>query len=176
MSNEGKTHHRKAFNSPYLSSADIVGTPTFTIKRASLDRDMTKKTKELFNTIYFVEKELRPGEELKPMILNATNSKTVTKLSGSPFLDDWNDIRVTIYVDNNVKFGKEVMDGLRISPTKPKAIEKAWLDPSSTVIWNKALASLKEYGNLDKVLKSMNITQENIKALEEAAGVEIVVA
>lgn len=113
-----KTHFRKAFDSPYLSSADIVGETALTIAHVRLETDKTKKTKDQFNTAHFVEKELRPGEKLKPMILNATNSKILRDLSGSPFIDDWNNLPVLIYVDANVRFGKETVEGLRIS-TKP---------------------------------------------------------
>lgn len=114
MSNESKTHFRKAFDSPYLSSADIVEPTILTIARVSLEPDKTKKTKDVFNTAHFVERELRPGEKLKPMILNATNSKTLRSLTGSPFIEDWAGFKVTVYVDTNVKFGKETLEGLRI--------------------------------------------------------------
>jgi hypothetical protein len=97
-----KTHYRKAFDSPYLSSADIVEPTVLTVARVTLESDRTKKTKDHFNTAYFVEKELRPGEKLKPMILNATNSKTMAALAGSKFIDDWQNIRITVYVDGNV--------------------------------------------------------------------------
>jgi hypothetical protein len=114
-----KTHFRKAFDSPYLSSADIVEPTTLTVKRVALEKDKTKKTKDQFNTAYFAEREIRPGEPLKPMILNATNSKTMKALTGSAFIEDWTDVRVTVYVDKNVKFGNETMEGLRISPKAP---------------------------------------------------------
>ena len=84
-----KTHYRKAFKSPYLSSADIVGEITLTIEKVSLEPDQTKKTKDLFNTAHFVEKSLRDGEPLKPMILNATNSKTMKSITGSPWIEEW---------------------------------------------------------------------------------------
>ena len=105
--NSGKTHYRKAFDSPYLSSADIVEPTPLTVKYVVLEKDKTKKTPELFNTAHFVEKEIRPGEKLKPMILNATNSKTMKSLTGSAFIDDWNDVRIIVYVDGSVRFGKE---------------------------------------------------------------------
>lgn len=116
-----KTHYRKAFDSPYLASADIVEPTVLTIKCVKLETDRTKKTKDLFNTAHFVEKEIRPGEKLKPMILNATNSKTMKGLTGSAFIDDWNNVRVTVYVDHNVKFAKEMVEGLRISSQPPAA-------------------------------------------------------
>ena len=124
-----KTHYRKAFDSPYLSSADIVEPTVLTVARVSLEVDRTKKTKDMFNTAHFVEKELRPGEKLKPMILNASNSKTMKGLTGSAFIDDWQNIRITVYVDHNVRFGKETVEGLRISPHAP---ERKYLMPNQT--------------------------------------------
>ena len=44
-------------------------------------------------------------------------------LTGSPFIDDWVNVdSVMIYVDNNVRFGKEIVEGL---PHKPKQTRKA---------------------------------------------------
>jgi len=117
-----KTHYRKAFNSPYLSSADIVEPTVLTISHVRLEADKTKKTKDSFNTAYFKEKELRQGEALKPMVLNAVNSRTMKNLTGSAFIDDWCDVAVTIFVDNNVKFGRSIVEGLRISADKPATI------------------------------------------------------
>ena len=41
----------------------------------------------------------------KPMILNATNSKTLRSLTNSPFIEDWAGFKVSIYVDTNVMCG-----------------------------------------------------------------------
>lgn len=157
-----KTHYRKAFDSPYLSSADLVEPTTLTIKRVALEKDKTKKTKDQFNTAYFAEREIRPGEPLKPMILNATNSKTMKALTGSAFIEDWNDVRVTVYVDKNVRFGNEVMEGLRISQ---KAPGKKQLTPQQTQQWNSAKDAYKRDGNLDAVLSRVDISEEHQRQL-----------
>ena len=166
-----KTHYRKAFNSPYLSSADIVEPTVLTIVYVRLEPDKTKKTKDVFNTAYFSEKEIRPGEPLKPMILNATNSKTMKNLTGSAFLEDWSNIPVTIYVDPNVKFGKETMEGLRISPRAP---EKKFIDPSHTKAWANAKSAYLRDGNLDAVLSRVGITPENQALLIQEVNGEVV--
>lgn len=153
-----KTHYRKAFDSPYLSSADIVEPVVLTIKFVKLELDKTKKTKDLFNTAYFAEAEIRSGEKLKPMILNASNSKTMKALSDSPFIDDWANIQITVYVDHNVRFGKETVEGLRISPHKP---EKKWLNPNNEKMWEAAKAAYKRDKNLKAVLERVSITEEN---------------
>ena len=165
-----KTHYRKAFDSPYLSSADIVEPTVLTVSHVKLEADRTKKTKDLFNTAYFVEKEIRKGETLKPMILNASNSKTLKALTNTPFIEDWRNVRITIYVDHNVRFGKETVEGLRISPHVPEQ-SKRTLTPDLTKGWANAVAAYKRDGNLDSVLERVDISpehQEQIKREAEA--------
>lgn len=160
MSNENKTHYRKAFNSPYLSSSDVVEPTVLTVAKVALEPDKTKKTKDQFNTAYFVEKEIRPGEQLKPMILNAHNSRVMRMLTGSHFLEDWVNVPVTIYVDSAVRFGKDTVEGLRISPNQPRT-EKPTLTPEQSQMWANAVAAYKRDGNLDAVRKRVNVSQEH---------------
>lgn len=150
-----KTHYRKAFDSPYLSSADIVEPTVLTVSHVALEIDHTKKTKDMFNTAHFVEKEIRHGEKLKPMILNASNSKTMKGITGSPYIDDWQNVRITVYVDCNVRFGKETVEGLRISPHSP---EKKRLTPDSKKQWEAAKVAYKRDGNLNAVLDRVEIS------------------
>lgn len=157
-----KTHYRKAFDSPYLSSADIVEPTVLTVSCVRLESDKTKKTKDSFNTAYFVEKEIRKGEALKPMILNASNSKTMKQLTGSAFIDDWQNVRITVYVDCNVRFGKETVEGLRISPHAP---ERKYLTPDNKKAWDNAKAAYKRDGNLDAVTSRVNISDEHVEQL-----------
>ena len=159
---ETKTHYRKAFDSPYLSSADIVEPTALTISKVTLELDHTKKTKDLFNTAYFVEKEIRPGEKLKPMILNAGNSKTLRQYTNSPFIDDWLNLPVTVFVDANVRFGRETVEGLRIMPRKN---EKKIIGPENEQAWANAKSAFTRDGNLDKVLSRVSISDENIQRL-----------
>lgn len=157
-----KTHFRKAFDSPYLSSADLVGPTVLTVARVTLEADRTKKTKDVFNTAWFAERELRPGEILKPMILNATNSNTLKKLTGSPYIEDWQNLKVTVYVDPNVRFGKEVMEGLRISPKAPTV---ASITPATVKAWQNAKAAYLRDGNLNAVLARATMTDADQQQL-----------
>ena len=156
MNAETKTHYRKAFNSPYLSSADIVGEITLTVARVALDKDQTKKTKDFFNTCYFVEKELRPGEILKPMILNAHNSRVMYALTGSHYIEDWAGCRIAIYVDKNVRFGRDTVEGLRINPTPPAA--RKLITPDNPQMWKNAVSAYQRDGNFDAVLARADIS------------------
>lgn len=157
MTDNNGTHYRKVFDSPYLSSMDVVEPITLTIARVTQEADKTKKSKETFNTAYFAEKFIRDGEKLKPMILNATNSKTMAKLTGSPFIEDWSGVRVTVYVERGIKFGRETVDGLRIM----QAPERKRLTPASGKAWEHAKAAYRRDGNLDKVLARAEMSEEH---------------
>ncbi len=155
-----KTHYRKAFKSPYLSSADIVGETILTIEKVVLEGDKTKKTKDNFNTAYFAEKNLREGELLKPMILNATNSKTMKSITGTPWIEEWKDVKVCVYVDTKVKMMGDYVEGLRIKPA-PKRVEVL---PDSKN-WNNAKKAYLRDGNFNEVLKFADISKENQEAI-----------
>ena len=165
-----KTHYRKAFNSPYLSSQDIIEPTTLTIKHVRLEIDKSNKTKDMFNTAFFAEKEIRNGEALKPMILNATNSRTMRNLTGSSFIDDWNNVPVMVYVDPSVRFGRDTVEGLRISTEKPK-MSKPPLEPD-TKAWGNAVKSFAKYGTFEKIEQHMTISDEN-KALIKKDAFEV---
>lgn len=160
-----KTHYRKAFNSPYLSSADIVEPTVLTVAYAKLESDKSKKTKDLFNTIHFVENEIRKGEKLKPMILNATNSKMMKELTGSYFLEDWQNIKVIVYVETGIRFGRDTVDGLRIGEPP----QRRELLPNSPQ-WESAKEAYKRDGNLKAVLQRVDISDENKILLIKEAG------
>lgn len=164
-----KTHYRKAFDSPYLSAADIVEPTTLTIKEVKLQPDKTKKTKDLFNTAYFAEREIRQGEKLKPMILNSTNSKTIKQLTGSAFIDDWANVSVTVYVDPSVRFGKDTVEGLRISPIPPDKRKIAVKQQITDERLDGAIQKIKlgEYTTV-QLNERFILTEEQDKKLQEA--------
>ena len=53
----------------------------------------------------------------KPMILNATNSKSIHKLYG-PYIEDWAGKQITLY-GSTAKLGGELVECLRIRPSIP---------------------------------------------------------
>lgn len=64
-------------------------------------------------------------ENEKPMILNNVNCKTISKMLGTPYIEQWAGHRVQIYFDPKVKFGGEVTGGLRIRSEKPEETQVA---------------------------------------------------
>ncbi len=158
-----KTHYRKAFDSPYLSSADITEPTRLTVARVTLEPDKSKKTKDVMNTAYFVEREIRPGEKLKPMILNATNSKMMKSITGSAFLEDWVGVPITVYVETGIKFGRDTVDGLRImrQPNRPQ------ITPDQRNRWESAKAAFRRDGNLEAVLAKADMSEDHQRLLME---------
>ncbi len=170
MSNvKEKTHYRKAFNSPYLSAADVVEPTVLTIRNVKYELDKTKKSKEPFNTAYFVEREIRQGEALKPMILNAVNSRTLKELTDSPYIDDWENVPVTVYVDHNVKFGRDTVEGLRISTVRP-VTEKPALTPDDKQ-WAQAVEAVARDGNADAITSRRKLSSKHLEQLLREANV-----
>lgn len=55
----------------------------------------------------------------KPLILNKTNMKTIQKIYKTPYIEDWKGRKIQIYYDPTVKFGREVVGGLRIREFVP---------------------------------------------------------
>jgi len=164
-----RTHWRSAYKSIYLGCADISTETVLTIARVALEPDKTKKSKESFNTAYFVETELpdRPGEAIKPWILNVGNAELVRKFSGNKdHIEDWKNIKVTIFPDLNVKFGKETVGGLRIAPVQPVKLS---LEVNSKA-WANAVAAYKRDGNASAIEKHMDISPAVMEKLAQAAA------
>lgn len=62
---------------------------------------------------------MRFSESVKPMILNTTNAKTINKLTGTPYVEQWAGQKIQIYSAEVKSFG-EVVDALRIRPFAPQ--------------------------------------------------------
>lgn len=78
-------------------------------------------------------------ENVKPMIVNATNCKTITKLSGTPNIHEWPGVRIQVFAATTKLKGEEV-ECLRIRPKAP-VINKPVLDTNYKG-WDAALASV----------------------------------
>ena len=160
-----KTHFRKAYKSDHLGVPDLEefkekgSNLIFTIKKVEYRLgERVAGNKGDFNICYF-------AENIKPLVLNATNSKVLSKLCKSSFIEDWSNIKVQLMIDRNVKFKGDIVDGVRISPNPPKIV-KPKLTPSSHN-WKDAAKALKEGNtNLEAIRKSYDITDADFKKLE----------
>ena len=58
-------------------------------------------------------------ERIKPMILNVSRSKAITKVSGSKFIEDWPGVTIALYIDDHVKAFGDVVSAVRVRDKKP---------------------------------------------------------
>jgi len=116
-----KTHWKKLYNPDYLGAY------------ALLDEN-TGKYKDVVYTIASIRLEPVNGPDgkreecmvmrfaekgIKPMIVNATNAKTMEKIFGTPIIEDWIGRQVQIGVEQVKAFG-ETVDALRIRRHLPR--------------------------------------------------------
>jgi len=111
-----KTHWKKAVApSDYLGACDFQDgeEKVVTIKGVNQSETIvTNEGKSQHAAVHFVE-------DVKPLILNVTNSKAITKVSGSPYFEDWIGCKVQLYVDPSVRAFGEVVSAVRVRPRKP---------------------------------------------------------
>lgn len=112
------THYKQLMDTNYLGAysldegKDIVLTIKAVQKESVIGADGKK---EDCIVCHWAENE-------KPMILNATNCRTISKLAGSPYIEKWTGLRVQIGSERVKAFG-DVVDALRIRKTKPSATQ-----------------------------------------------------
>jgi hypothetical protein len=154
-----KTHYRKVFKSDHLGVADLEdfieakSNLVFTIKHVRQEIGVQVAGRKInANIAYF-------NESIKPLVLNATNSKAVKVLcGGSPFVEDWVNLPVQLYIDPNAKLKGEIVGGVRVHPDAPKV--KQVLTPQSAN-WQSAVDAYKRDGSLENVLRRATISREH---------------
>lgn len=114
-----KTHWKKQFNYDYLGSYSLPEGDPVILTMAATKKELiigTSGKKEEAFVCYFKEKL----DWVKPMILNRTNCKTIEKIYGTPYVEDWTGKQITIYIQSGVRAFGDVVDALRIKKEKPK--------------------------------------------------------
>lgn len=158
-----KTHYRKVFKSDHLGIADLEDfiedgkSLSFTIKHVSQyalipnDKNsgiVVAGRRIGANIAYF-------KEQIKPLVLNATNSKTVKSFNGgSPFVEDWSNTNIELYIDATVKMKGDIVGGVRIRPIQPKPKTKPVFSESN---FEKAKGA---NATIDMIKKAYSITPE----------------
>jgi len=116
-----KTHFRKVFKSDHLGVADLEdlieqgSDLKFTIKEVKQEINIRVAGKlGSHNIAYFIEK-------IKPLVLNSTNSKTLKSFNNdSPFVEDWSNTPVELFIQKNIRFAGDLVEGVRIKSIQPK--------------------------------------------------------
>ncbi len=108
------THWKKLMNPDYLGSYALEpGQDLIVTIKSVCNEEVTGSDgkKDICSVIHFVE-------NVKPMILNATNNKTIAKLFKTPYIEEWSGRKIQVYTEKVKAFG-EIWDALRIRPYLP---------------------------------------------------------
>jgi len=162
---ETKTHYRKVFKSDHLGVADLEDLIeakqklVFTIKEVKQEINiLVAGRKGNHNIAYF-------KENIKPLVLNAGNSKIMRDFNKSPFVENWSNTVVELYIQDGVKFGHDTTSGVRIRKVQPKTA-KPELTPKMSSEWNRAISHLNKNGTIDDIKKRYILSYENEQKLK----------
>lgn len=130
---ETLTHWKKLTNPDYIGAYSLQPGEEKVVEIVSVGRQKVKGSdgREGECTVAKLKNE-------KPFILNKTNCKTLTKVFGTPFIEEWSGKKMIVYAEKVKAFG-ETVEALRIKPTVPILPE---LSPKSPK-WAGAITALK---------------------------------
>lgn len=108
------THWKKLMHPEYLGAYALEPGQDLIVTIKSVGNEEVTGSdgkKDICSVIHFVE-------NVKPMILNATNNKTIAKLFKTPYIEEWAGRKIQIYTEKVKAFG-EIWDALRIRDFLP---------------------------------------------------------
>lgn len=114
MSETKKTHWQKWYNPNYLGAWAFEPGEEKTVTISEIvDNEpvQSQRGKELCRVAHF-------EEDVKPLILNKTNSKMIAKVWGVPYIEDWKGLRIVLKV-KKVKSPDGMVDAVRVSSERP---------------------------------------------------------
>ena len=151
---ETKTHWKKIQNNDYIGSYAINPGEELNVTITEVSRKIVKGPggKQEECTVAELKNQ-------KPMILNKVNQKVITKVLGSPYIEDWIGKTITLYVAMVDAFGERV-EALRIRETKP-VIKLPELTPSHPK-WEGAKKAIADGATSIAIIKGIfTLTAEN---------------
>lgn len=111
---EKQTHWKNLTEMPYLGAYSLVGKKEMTLTIKEIKQELVTGSagrKETCIVAYFTDAE-------KPMILNRTNCKTISKIYDTPIVEKWQGKKITIYASTTSLAG-ETVECLRVRPYEP---------------------------------------------------------
>lgn len=111
------THWKKLTNPNYLGAYSIENNNDLILTIGTVSNEMVVGTdgkKEECTVCHFLE------HGVKPMILNSTNMKMISKLLKTPYVEEWHGHKIQIGIEKVKAFG-EVVEALRVRNKLPIA-------------------------------------------------------
>tara|TARA_R110000868_G_scaffold315274_1_gene576156 strand:+ start:138 stop:620 length:483 start_codon:yes stop_codon:yes gene_type:complete len=158
MNEQPLTHWKKTYNPDYIGAWALMDGSdnaelTVTIDRISSEMIANTDGKKESCVVAHLRGQ-------KPMVLNATNLKSITKVLATPYVEQWAGRQITLYVKKVKAFG-DVVDALRVRET----ISKEQLTPDHPK-WSDAKAAIAAGTvTIEQIQKKYILTPQNITDL-----------
>lgn len=157
------THWKTQFNYKWLGSYSLQDGKDITLTIREMKREDVvgvSGKKELLLVAYF-------DEDIKPMVVNKTNCKTLERLFKTPAIEEWPGRQIQIGASRVDAFGDKV-DALRIRPFAPTpAGDSRPTVETGSAVWNSAVDYLKGGNSVNSILAKYKLTKEQIKTLQQ---------
>lgn len=154
---DNKTHWKKLVNPLYLGAYSLNEGQDMTITIESVSREIVVSAggKKEECTVAKIKGN-------KPMIINPTNCKTITKLYDSPYIEDWVGKQITIFA-STAKLSGDIVECLRIRPFVTPLPKPTITDERL----NNAIAAVKK-GDYTKeqIFKSYALNDEQLERVK----------
>ncbi len=150
------THWKKLTNTDYIGTYSLDPGKDLTVTIKSVTKQVVRgpdgKQEECIVAVL---------EGQKPMILNRTNCKMISKLYGTPYIEEWAGKKITLYAAKVRAFGEQV-DALRI---RDKVPELETLTPTHPK-WEAARSAIKSgQVTMEKLEQNYKISSDDKKRL-----------
>ena len=125
------THWKKLTNPDYLGAYAFQPGEELIVTIKNVANEIVTGTdgkKESCSVMHFIE------DNVKPLVLNATNNKTIAKLLQTPYIEKWAGRKIQLYVQPNVKAFGDVVDAVRVRPFLPVEKELICADCGNKIV------------------------------------------
>ena len=151
------THWKKLNNPDYIGAYSLDRGKDMTLTIDYVNREIITGTggkKEECTVLHFKEAQ-------KPMILNRTNAKTIQKIYGTPYIEEWAGKKITLFASVTKLAGEEV-ECLRIRPVRPTLPELLLSDTDNFCNCQQAI---RNGYSIEQIQKKWTLSPEVIKEL-----------
>jgi len=160
MANEPLTHWKKLTNPNYIGAYTLdPGQDMILTIRNCIRETVTGEAgkKEECTILYFME------AGIKPMILNKTNAKTIAKIHGTPYIQQWAGKQIQIYSKQVDAFGTTT-DALRVRDFVPQSKQ---LDITDALFKLESCETVDELKDVFLKLSKAEQSHKDVKARTE---------
>ncbi len=157
MEDKKLTHWRRLVNPNYIGAYSLDPGEKRTVKIEKVVKEVVigEGGKKDECVVAYLKNE-------KPFIINKTNMKTITKIYGTPYIEEWVGRSVTVFATPVKGKAGEIVEALRIVEEKPPLPELTPDHPR----WSDAVKAAKAKQITPAQIKSnYSVTEPNLKTL-----------